>query len=38
MTEPNLTLYASIASRSFTARWMLEELGLPYRVHPVDIR
>ena len=38
MTQPDITLYASVASRSFTARWMLEELGVPYRVHSVDIR
>ena len=28
---PDVTLYASPFSRSFTAWWMLEELGLPYR-------
>jgi glutathione S-transferase len=38
MPQPDITLYASIASRSFTARWILEELGLPYRVQVVDIR
>lgn len=38
MTAPDLTLYASVASRSFTARWMLEELGVPYQVRAVDIR
>src|SRR6202000_2139454 len=32
------TLYASVASRSFTARWMLAELDLPHRVQVVDIR
>ena len=35
---PDITLYASIASRSFTARWMLAELDLPHRVEVVDIR
>lgn len=35
--EPDITLYASIYSRSFTARWMLAELGLPYRTVDVDI-
>ena len=38
MTTPDITLYASIASRSFTVRWMLGELGLPHRVQTVDIR
>ena len=38
MTTPDITLYASVASRSFTARWMLEELGVPYQVRVVDIR
>jgi len=38
MTQPDITLYASVASRSFTARWMLEELGVPYQVRTVDIR
>ncbi|MBS0410239.1 MAG: glutathione S-transferase family protein [Proteobacteria bacterium] len=35
---PDITLYASVYSRSFTARWMLAELGLPHRVVDVDIR
>jgi glutathione S-transferase len=35
---PEITLYASVASRSFTARWMLAELDLPFRVQDVDIR
>ena len=34
----DITLYFSPASRSFTVRWMLEELGVPYRVQTVDIR
>jgi glutathione S-transferase len=38
MPAPDITLYASIASRSFTARWMLAELDLPHRVQVVDIR
>jgi len=38
MNAPDITLYGSIASRTFTARWMLEELGVAYRVHAVDIR
>ncbi len=35
---PDITLYASVYSRSFTARWMLAELGLPHRVQDTDIR
>jgi glutathione S-transferase len=38
MIQPDITLYASIASRSFTVRWMLAELDLPHRVQVVDIR
>jgi glutathione S-transferase len=38
MTTSDITLYASIASRSFVAHWMLGELDLPYRVEVVDIR
>lgn len=38
MPTPDITLYGSVASRTFTARWMLEELGVPYRVEVVDIR
>jgi glutathione S-transferase len=38
MTQSDITLYASVASRSFTARWMLEELGVPYQMRAVDIR
>jgi glutathione S-transferase len=34
----DLVLYGSIYSRTFTARWILEELGLPYRVVDIDIR
>ena len=33
-----ITLYFSVASRSFVARWMLEELGIPFDVATVDIR
>ena len=35
---PDITLYFALASRGFTARWMLEELGLPYRVEMLDLR
>ncbi|HXQ10593.1 MAG TPA: glutathione S-transferase family protein [Caulobacteraceae bacterium] len=33
-----IILYRSVASRSYTALWMLEELGLTYRMETVDIR
>jgi glutathione S-transferase len=33
-----IVLYRSVASRSFAAIWMLEELGAPYRMETVDIR
>lgn len=38
VTEPDLTLYFSPFSRAFSARWMLEETGAPYRVQTTDIR
>src|SRR5437763_8929490 len=39
MASPRgITLYHSPASRAFTAYWMLEELGVPFRVKTVDIR
>lgn len=34
----DIVLYGSIHSRTFTARWVLEELELPYRVVDTDIR
>ena len=34
----DITLYFSPFSRSYTARWMLEELGIRYRVATIDIR
>ncbi len=34
----DIVLYGSIYTRTFTARWILEELGLPYRVERVNIR
>jgi len=34
----DLVLYGSIYSRTFTARWILEELELPYRIVETDIR
>jgi glutathione S-transferase len=34
----DIVLYRSIATRSFTALWMLEELGLPYRMETFDSR
>lgn len=36
--KPDITLYFSVASRSFTAKWILEELGLPHRVKTIDLR
>jgi len=38
MPTADITLYGSIFSRTFTARWMLAELDLPYRLEVVDIR
>jgi glutathione S-transferase len=38
MAEPDITLYFSPFSRGFTARWLLEEIGVPYRVETTDIR
>jgi glutathione S-transferase len=35
---PDITLYFARFSRSFTPRWLLEELGVPYRVHKIDLR
>jgi glutathione S-transferase len=37
-TASDLTLYGTIASRTFTARWLLGELGVDYRFEAVDIR
>jgi glutathione S-transferase len=34
----DITLYFSQASRSYVALWMLEELGVPFRIARVDIR
>jgi hypothetical protein len=36
--KPDITLYFAPASRAFTPRWLLEELGLPYKVETIDIR
>jgi glutathione S-transferase len=33
-----LTLYFARASRSFTPRWLLEELGVPYAIQNIDLR
>jgi len=38
MAAPRITLYHSPASRAFTAYWMLEELGVAFRVKTIDIR
>src|SRR5262245_48608342 len=37
-TASDLTLYGTVLSRTFTARWMLGELGVEYRFENVDIR
>jgi glutathione S-transferase len=34
----DITLYFALASRAFTPRWLLEELGLPYGVAMIDLR
>jgi glutathione S-transferase len=36
--DESITLYRAVASRSFAAIWMLEELGVPYKMETVDIR
>src|SRR5579862_6802859 len=33
-----IVLYYSVASRSFIALWMLEELGIPFEIADTDIR
>jgi glutathione S-transferase len=33
-----LTLYHAIPSRSSIARWMLEEVGEPYVIHPLNLQ
>ena len=38
MSQSDITLYFAPASRAFTPRWLLEELGLPYKVETIDIR
>jgi glutathione S-transferase len=38
ISSPGITLYFAPASRAFTPRWLLEELGVPYRVETIDIR
>src|SRR5262245_48609951 len=35
---PKLTLYHAAPSRSSVVRWMLEELGEPYDIHPLSLR
>ena len=34
----DITLYFAPASRSFTPRWLLEELGVPYRIRKINLR
>ncbi|NNC38296.1 MAG: glutathione S-transferase [Acidimicrobiales bacterium] len=36
MTKPDFTVYHMRASRSFRVLWLLEELGLPYAVEPIE--
>jgi glutathione S-transferase len=33
-----IVLYHSVASRAFIALWLLEELGIPFRIEDTDIR
>ena len=33
-----IALYHSVASRAFVALWMLEKLGIPFRIEDTDIR
>jgi glutathione S-transferase len=33
-----ITVYGAFPTRSFRVLWALEELGLEYRLHPVDLR
>lgn len=35
---PDITLYFAPASRAFTPLWLLEELGLPYRLKRLNLR
>src|ERR1700754_5067428 len=35
---PDITLYFAPASRSFTPRWLLEEIGVPYSVKTINLR
>jgi glutathione S-transferase len=35
---PELVLYHAVPSRSMIVRWMLEEVGEPYRLHVMDLQ
>ncbi len=35
---PDITLYFARASRAFTPLWLLEELGLPYRLKTMNLK
>ena len=37
MTDPTLELYYAPRTRSFTALWLLEELGQPYTLHAFSL-
>jgi glutathione S-transferase len=38
MTTADITLYFAPATRSTRPRWLLEELGVPYTLHVVDMK
>ena len=38
MTTPTITLYYAPRTRSFTALWLLEELGVPYVLESFDLQ
>ncbi|HJQ55384.1 MAG TPA: glutathione S-transferase family protein [Vineibacter sp.] len=37
-SEPDIVLYYAPQSRSIIAHWMLEELGQPYRLQPLNLK
>jgi glutathione S-transferase len=36
-TTPEIVLYHAMPSRSLIPLWMLEETGLPFRIHPISL-